>query len=222
MFRMVGCLFFVMVWGALYSQHVKGVACRVGYYAAHVDSSGRIFLRNEQSGVGRKVGVAMGYTIGYEAAIYGLLYVLPEDVSKWNSASKRNFGSNYKRTFTQAMVLDKDRWYVNYLGHPYQGTFYYNSMRAQGAEMWQSSMFAFANTFVWEFLLEGAVEQPSVQDLLVTPIAGTLLGELFHFATMRMSRNGYRWYEKAFVCVFNPAFAMHNGFKWAKPKRMDL
>ncbi len=204
---------------ALHAQNAARVRCGFRCYPAYIDShTQKIFLHNQKSGIGRKIGVAMGYTLAYEAAIYGLLYALPEEVSMWNSATKRNFGSNYRNTFTRPIVLDKDRWYVNYLGHPYQGAFYYNSMRAQGAHMWQSSLFAFARTYVWEFLLEGAIEQPSVQDLMVTPIAGTLLGELFHLATMRMSRKGFTWYEKAFVCVFNPAFAVHNGFKWAKPK----
>jgi hypothetical protein len=204
---------------AVQAQRAARVKCGFRCYPAYIDSTTQqIFLHNQQSRIGRKIGVATGYTLGYEAAIYGLLYALPENVSRWSSATKRNFGSNYRNTFTKPIALDKDQWYVNYVGHPYQGAFYYNSMRAQGAEMRQSSLFAFANTYVWEFLLEGAIEQPSIQDLVVTPIAGTLLGELFHLATIRMSRKGYTWYEKAFVCVFNPAFAIHNGFKWAKPK----
>ena len=189
------------------------------YYPAHFDTTTRqLVLHNQKSGIGRKIGVATGYTMAYHVAIYGLLFAVPQNVSQWTPAHKQNFGANYRNTFTKPVALDRDRWYVNYIGHPYQGAFYYNSMRAQGAEMWQASMFAFANTAIWEFFLEGAIEQPSVQDLLVTPIAGTLLGELFHFATMRMSRHGFKWYEKAFVCVFNPAFAIHNGFRFAKPK----
>ena len=59
------------------------------------------------------------------------------------------------------------------------------------------------------------MEQPSIQDLIVTPLAGSLLGELIHFGTVQMSRNGFKWYEKAFVCIFNPMFAINNGFRYA-------
>lgn len=211
------CIICITLQGQSSSRKFCGFRC----YPAHRDSAGLVYLHNQKSRIGRKIGVAIGYSLAYEAAIYGLLYTLPEKVSKWDSDTKLGFGSNYRNIFTKPLALDGDEWYVNYVGHPYQGAFYYNTMRAQGATMWQSSLFAFAKTITWEFFLEGAIEQPSVQDLVVTPIAGTLLGELFHFATMRMSRNGFKWYEKAFVCVFNPAFAIHNGFKWAGRKHYN-
>ncbi|MFN8286653.1 MAG: DUF3943 domain-containing protein [Chitinophagales bacterium] len=81
---------------------------------------------------------------------------------------------------------------------------------------WQSGLFSLGHGMLWEYVIEGGMEQPSVQDIIVTPVAGSLLGELFHFSTLRMSRNGFKWYEKLFVCVFNPMFALNNGFKTGK------
>lgn len=214
MYRVVSVLLLCSLWVSLHAQQGRSNNRR---FPAYIDTATHeIFLHHQKGTTARKVGVALGYTFAYQVSVYGLLYALPESVSKWNSTTKKNFGSHYRQTFTRPIVLDGDLWYVNYVGHPYQGALYYNAMRAQGAPMWQASLFTFANSYAWEFLLEGAIEQPSIQDLIVTPIAGTLLGELFHLATMRMSRKGFTWYEKAFVCVFNPVFALNNGFKWAK------
>ncbi|HOF76391.1 MAG TPA: DUF3943 domain-containing protein [Bacteroidales bacterium] len=47
----------------------------------------------------------------------------------------------YRPTFTTSPVKDNDLFIVNYVGHPYQGSFYYNSARSQGAAIWQSSFF---------------------------------------------------------------------------------
>jgi len=44
------------------------------------------------------------------------------------------------------------------------------------------------------------------------------LGELFHFATMRMCRNGIKWYEGVAITLINPAFLLNNGYKFAYPK----
>ncbi len=141
---------------------------------------------------------------------------MPEDASKWNKQDVRSVMPQYKKTFTGLPAIDKDTWYINYVGHPYQGSCYYNALRSQGATWWQSGLFSLGHSLLWEYVVEGGMEQPSVQDIIVTPVGGSLLGELFHFSTIRMSRNGFRWYEKVFVCVFNPMFALNNGFKTSK------
>jgi hypothetical protein len=156
---------------------------------------------------------------GFEAASLGLLFALPETVSNWDKSKTIYWTGNYKRAYRNLPVVDRDAWFINYLGHPYQGAYTYNSIRSQGAKIWQSALFTTGHTLFWEYGIEAGMEQPSVQDLIVTPGAGILLGELFHFATIAMARNGYKWYEKAFVVVFNPMFAINNGFKFATQKK---
>lgn len=187
------------------------------WFPAHADTSAQFFiLRNQEGKFGRKFLRGSLINLSYNSAITGLLLVLPEDISKWN---KSNYGNQFKKSFTHAPVVDKDKWYINYIGHPYQGTFYYNSIRSQGAKIWQSSLFCLGSVWIWEYTIEAGFEQPSIQDLVVTPVAGILLGELFHFGTIKMSKNGFKWYEKMFVSIFNPTFAINNGFKYAnKPK----
>lgn len=177
----------------------------------------RFSLRNETAPFGRKLMRSSLLMLGYNAGMTSLLLILPEEVSKWN---KKNYRNQIRRAYTEPPHFDKDKWYINYLGHPYQGTIYYNSMRSQGATWWQSALFGIGSIALWEYTVEAGFEQPSIQDLIVTPIAGALIGELFHFSTIRMSKNGYKWYEKTFVSLLNPSFAINNGFKWAETNEL--
>lgn len=176
----------------------------------------RMVLRNQQAPYGQKVLRGAGLVLSSQVLSAGLLFVMPEESSNWE---KDEFRDNFKRAYTEPPVFDEDSWYINYLAHPYQGSLYYNAYRSQGAKFWQASLFCIGHSMMWEYLYEAGFEQPSIQDMIVTPIAGSLLGELFHFSTLRMSRNGFKWYEAAFVSVFNPMYAINNGFKSAKKKK---
>lgn len=191
-------------------------------YPPYIDTlSNTIILRNQKAPFSRKFLRANMFTLAAEAVAFGVLYMSPESFSKWDYQKKRvnEFSMHYKEAFTKPPVIDHDYWYINYVGHPYQGAYIYNTLRSQGANIWQSGVFTLGHSCLWEYAIEGGVERPSIQDLIVTPIGGILLGELFHVATVKMSKNGFRWYEIAFVCVFNPAYAFDNGFKFDKPKK---
>lgn len=150
---------------------------------------------------------------GFNTLSSALLIAMPENTTKWDKAAVANMRPQYKRTFTKAPVIDGDLWYVNYIGHPYEGACYYNALRSQGATWWQSGLFSIGHSLLWEYIAEGGMEQPSMQDMLVTPLVGSLLGELIHYSTLRMGRNGFTWYEKAFVCVLNPMYVLTNGLR---------
>lgn len=182
----------------------------------------KLILRNEKTNFGRKFLRAEGIVLGIQGTTMGILFALPASVSNWDKENIKNYRQNYKRAFTQKPVVDKDHWYINYIGHPYQGSYYYNAMRSQGAKFWQAGLFSFGQSMVWEYLLESGIEQPSIQDIIVTPVLGSLLGELFHFSSIKMAKNGYKWYEKAFISVFNPMFAINNAFKFAKQVNVPM
>jgi hypothetical protein len=109
-------------------------------------------------------------------------------------------------------VWDQDDWVINYVGHPLAGSYYYSSVRSQNANWWQSLLFATAQSFIWEYMIEGAAEKPSIQDLIVTPIGGAMIAEPVHQITMNMRKNGFRFIEKVFVLLLNPMFVINNGF----------
>jgi hypothetical protein len=176
-----------------------------------------IRLRNQEGTFARKMWRGGLLVHGFEALGYGGLAVLPTEVSGWKEDVFQNYGANMRRAFTQPPVFDHDKWYFNYVGHPYQGAVFYNAVRSQHANIWQSSLFCVGQVLVWEYVIESGLEQPSIQDLIVTPISGILLGEGIHRATMAMAKNGFKWYEKTAVIILNPMFAINNGFKFAKP-----
>lgn len=186
------------------------------HHKPYVDSVQQtIVLRNEHSSFARKFLLGNGLVFGYEAIALTILYASPYSFSKWYRPTPVSYRENMKTAFTKPPVIDRDYWYINYIGHPYQGACTYNAVRSQGAKFWQAGLFALGHSMVWEYLIESGNERPSVQDIVVTPVVGSLLGELIHQATVSMARNGYTWYEGIFVCVFNPMFAINNGFKFA-------
>lgn len=82
----------------------------------------------------------------------------------------------------QDWVFDKDPFNVNQFGHPYQGATMYGLARSSGLNFWQSLAYSNAGSFLWE--MAGETGNPSVNDLITTGNAGSLLGE----ALFRMSQ----------------------------------
>ncbi|MBN1924707.1 MAG: DUF3943 domain-containing protein [Prolixibacteraceae bacterium] len=168
-----------------------------------------------------KIVRANNCVIGYNLTMGLSLLIIPESISKWNVQEEfqlPKIRKQYINTYTSPPVFDHDMFIINYVGHPYQGSYYYNSMRSQNATILQSSLFCIAQSFLWEYVWEGGMEQPSIQDLITTPVGGILLGELVHVATMKMSRNGFEWYEIAITCIINPSYAFNNRFQFNKRK----
>ena len=75
-------------------------------------------------------------------------------------------------------VWDQDEFYINTIGHPYQGSFYYTSGRANGFDFWTSLGLTAYGSLSWEYLME--TEAPSINDLILTSISGAMFGEVLH------------------------------------------
>jgi hypothetical protein len=175
-------------------------------------------LRNHDASIWRKMGRAQLFIGGTELICMGILMAMPEEVTKWQPGFMNEAKKNLKRSFTTLPVNDNDGWGFNFVGHPIAGSLYYNSIRSQNATIFQSFVFSFAQSAFWEYVIEGMAEKPSLQDLIVTPIFGTLLGEASHMATISMRRNGFNWLEKITVIIINPFYAVNNGFRTTNKK----
>ncbi len=150
---------------------------------------------------------------GIGFAMFGTLMILPRSVTKWEENYIEDAKLNFKRAFSEPPVWDEDHWEINYIGHPYAGSLYYNTIRSQGGSIFHSFLFSAFVSTGWEYLYEGMAEQPSIQDLIVTPVVGSILGEFIHIATEDMKHNGYSIWEAAFVTIFNPMEVIQNGYK---------
>ena len=169
-------------------------------------------LRNERAGIWKKVGRAELFIGGAELLGITALILSPREVTGWSPDWTQDAWRNMKRSLSTLPVWDNDDWQLNYIGHPIAGSYYYNSLRSQNARIFHSLLFATAQSFIWEYFIEATAEKPSTQDLIVTPIAGAILGESTHLLTMNMRRNGFNFLEKIFVLIFNPSFVFNNGF----------
>jgi len=169
-------------------------------------------LRNEHAGIWKKIGRAELFIGGAELLGATVLILSPKEVTKWSPDWEQDAWRHMKRSLSRPPVWDDDNWKINFIGHPIAGSNYYNSLRSQNASIPHSFLFATAQSFIWEYIIEATAEKPSTQDLIITPIVGSILGESTHLLTMNMRRNGFNFFEKIFVLIFNPSFVFNNGF----------
>lgn len=161
----------------------------------------------------RKAWRAARVIFGGEVATMSFLAAMPSDFSNWNKNFYDHAATNWKRAFTMPPKFDDDPFLVNYIQHPLAGAIYYNGVRSQGASQLQSFFFAVGESTFFEYFIESVAERPSIQDLIVTPVAGYFIGELQHQTTLLLKRNGFNFAEKVFVLLINPMYVVFNGYK---------
>lgn len=110
----------------------------------------------------------------------GILYSMPEDVTNWDKSTMtlNTITSKWYQNVTTTPVIDQDGWFLNYVMHPYFGGVYYLALRGAGYPWYSSALYSVGmSTFFWEYGFESLAEVPSAQDIIVTPIGGSILGE---------------------------------------------
>ncbi|MGZ3751622.1 MAG: DUF3943 domain-containing protein, partial [Mucilaginibacter sp.] len=91
--------------------------------------------------------------------------------------------STWNYNINKGWEWDDDRFGINFIGHPYSGSLYFNAARSQGYNYWQSIPFAIGGSVMWEYFGENT--RPSYNDVINTPVNGAFLGEIFY----RLSSN---------------------------------
>jgi len=115
--------------------------------------------------------------LGLGFAVAGVVAMMPEDVSGWYP-SEETYWEKWSNNVREGPYWDDDNHYINYIGHPYFGGVYYQIARKSGYRQWDAFLYStLMSTFYWEYGIESFAEIPSVQDLVVTPIGGWLVGE---------------------------------------------
>ena len=84
---------------------------------------------------------------------------------------------------TDEITFDGDHFNTNTVGHPFDGTAYYQIARGNGLSPAGAFVSAFIASTFWEYFVE-IPENPSLNDLIITPTAGAVIGE----ATYRLGR----------------------------------
>jgi hypothetical protein len=110
--------------------------------------------------------------IGLELSLHMAQYLLTD----------RPPGPIYETTYTPwdklahgAVSFDANTFRTNFLGHPLMGASMYQWARGSRLPAWLASLYTVAGSTTWE-LIEFQ-EKASINDLVVTPVAGVALGE---------------------------------------------
>ena len=123
---------------------------------------------------------------------------LPTSFTKWTSdrLTEKTPLRQWQKHITTPPVLDKDLPTVN-VSHAYSGSGYYtlcrNTPGFSGQEtrhMLECLLYTTVMSTFWEYGPEAFMEVPSIQDLLVTPLGGAVLGEMFHRLQRQIVANG--------------------------------
>ncbi|OGT21519.1 MAG: hypothetical protein A2V90_05925 [Gammaproteobacteria bacterium RBG_16_57_12] len=118
------------------------------------------------------------YFLVYQFGVIGILYVMPEDLSGWSEENKtQGLRFNKYKDNIRHLVWDTDKWYINYILHPYWGGTYYVRARERGFGPQEGFWFAALLSTFYEYGAEAMFEKPSMQDMIFTPVGGAFFGE---------------------------------------------
>lgn len=150
--------------------------------------------------------------VGAQVVVTGIVYTLPESVSSWNRNQKKSSFKKYSRNFVDP-VFDKDKFYLNYVFHPYWGATYYIRARERALDRQQSFVYSAIASTIFEFGIECFFEKPSFQDLIATPVAGSLIGA-YLFEPWREAirrKPELNWYDHAALVFTDPVGVLSSG-----------
>lgn len=155
----------------------------------------------------RGVGRDTAYFLGYQFSVIAVLYIAPESISGWDREQKRNYSFEKWRNNVSEPVWDEDKWWINYVLHPYWGGTYYIRARERGLDRAQSFWYSALLSTLYEYGAEALAEPVSAQDLVVTPLAGFLVGE-YLFSPLReriRAKPGkLGWSDKTLLFITDP------------------
>ncbi len=148
----------------------------------------------------------LGYTsamyVGTTVIAFGVLWAMPESVTNWDKEEIKEKGIlwKWKENVKAGPVWDEDNWVLNWITHPYCGGIYYMTARSSGFTVLESFGYsAIMSTFFWEYGIEAFAEVPSIQDLIITPVAGAAVGEGFFYAKKSILRHEKKVLKSKFL-----------------------
>lgn len=125
---------------------------------------------------------------------FGFFYAFKDHVKSWDTdaSSFDEMFKVWKKNIKVGPVWDHSQFQTNFLAHPYVGSIYYIAARKSNFSQFESFLYsATISTFLWEYGIESFVEPPSIQDLTITPIVGSIFGEyLYNIEKMIIANDG--------------------------------
>lgn len=172
----------------------------------------------------------IGFVFGASVVGVGILYLLPESTTNWDKSDIKlnTLFDKWWEHVKEGPVIDHDDWFLNWITHPYWGAVYYMSARSAGANAPYSFLFSvIASTFFWEYGVEAFAEVPSIQDLIITPVVGSIIGEGFYLSKRHILANNYKLLNSKILghttlFLIDPITEVINLFVKDKKKTKDL
>jgi hypothetical protein len=178
----------------------------------------------------RRLGYNSVLYIGAAFVTFGALWAMPESVTHWDKEAMKENGIFYKwkENVKAGPVWDEDDFAMNYLAHPYCGGVYYMTARSSGFSIFESFSYSVVmSTFFWEYGIEAFAEIPSTQDLIFTPVIGSVVGEIFFITKKRIMRHDKKVLNSRFLgttCLFiiDPFNTILDGFKYKEKVKPQM
>jgi len=167
------------------------------------------------------------YFVGYQFAAIGVLYAMSESVTGWSDEQKSEYSLSIWWDNVRHPSWDSDSHFINYVTHPYWGAAYFVRARERGYDERQASWYSAALSTTYEFGAEAIFEEPSIQDLIVTPVLGSLLGKYFveiryDIQSASSARGFETTKEKWVMTLTDPLGALNRRVREALGRETDL
>jgi hypothetical protein len=114
--------------------------------------------------------------------------------------------------------FDTNDFHTNFLKHPAAGTLYYWAARTNRLTVLESFAYAVVASTLWEYFFEFR-ERASINDILVTPVAGLVLGEMTVQLGAFFDRSCDSLPNKVLADVLGPMKSIHDALDGARPAR---
>jgi hypothetical protein len=135
-------------------------------------------------------------------------YLRDADQEKWSRGLEWR---SWRRKLFSAddIVFDADHFNTNAAAHPIAGAAYYQIARGNGLGPGAAFISSFLASTFWEYFVE-IPEHPSLNDLIMTPVGGSVIGEATYQLGRYLARSGTGPGHCAGSIVFSPVAAVND------------
>ena len=138
-----------------------------------------------------------------------LWYVTRTGISRSHYDLGYDWSMFRKKLSGEAVRLDTNELGTNYIGHPVGGTTYYVSMRSNQMGIGGSFAVAVGGSLLWEVFGE-VHEILSLNDMIVTPLAGLAIGEAFMQLGGFFDRSSAALHNRMLAVLFTPVKSLND------------
>jgi hypothetical protein len=162
---------------------------------------------NWETGEGKSYIIPAIEVPAFNAGLNGFdRLVYPDATQGGKKVYSSDFSTFWDHAIHEDWKFDQDAFNTNQFSHPYAGTIYYGFARSAGLNYWESFIYTFAGSWLWE--TAGETTPPSINDQVASGIAGTFFGEpLFRMASLVLEGGGERpgfWRELGAAALSPP------------------